>query len=76
MRFQILYEDEADPSNLLWHTICDKVQIMKLEGNGSHENSTRLVGKLVDDPLWFELSFLKLPSDFSVDMTVLVSWSI
>ena len=62
MSFQILYQDEAVLSNLQWHTggkfavahMCGKLQNLKLEGNAAMKvASTRLVGKLVDDPLWF-----------------------
>ena len=35
MSFQILYQNEAVPSNLLWHIMCDKLQNLKLEGNAA-----------------------------------------
>ena len=53
MSFQILHEDEAVPSYLLRH-MCGKLQHLELQGNAVMLiASTRLVGKLVDDPLWF-----------------------
>ena len=51
MSFQILYQDKAVSSNLLWH-MCGKLQNLKLDGNAAMKiASTRLVGKLIDDPL-------------------------
>ena len=53
MSFQVLYQDEAVPSNFLRHTY-GKLQNLKLEGNAAMKiERTRLVGKLVDDTLWF-----------------------
>ena len=55
MNFQILHEDEAVPSYLLRH-MCGKLQNLELQGNAVMLiASTRLVGKLVDDPLWFRI---------------------
>ena len=45
-----LDQDEAVPSNWLTHK-CGKLQSLKLDGNAAMKiASTRLVGKLVDDP--------------------------
>ena len=44
---KLIRQDEAVPSNLLWHT-CGKLQNLNLEGNAAMKVvSTRLVGKLV-----------------------------
>ncbi len=48
MSFQILYQNEAVPSNLQWLT-CGKLQNLKLEDNATMKvASTRLVGALVE----------------------------
>ena len=53
MSFQILYQDEVVPSNLLRH-MCGKLKNLKLEGNAAMKIAcTKLFGILVDDPLWF-----------------------
>ena len=45
MSFQILHQDEAVPSNLLWHTF-GKLQNLKLVGNASM--------KIAEVPGWLE----------------------
>ena len=53
MSFLILYKDEAVATNLQWH-MCEKLQDLKLDGNAAMKiPCTRLVGKVVDDPLLF-----------------------
>ena len=43
-----MYQDEAFPSNLVW-----QITEYELEGNAAMKiASTRLVGKLFDDPLF------------------------
>ena len=52
MGFQILYRNEAVPSNLLWHTCC-RLPKLKLEGNAATKIvRTRMAVKLVD--VWLE----------------------
>ena len=46
MSFQILYQDEAVPSNLLWHT-CGKLLNLKLDDNAAMKIA-RLVREHID----------------------------
>ena len=49
-----MYQDEAVPSNLLWHAHVWQITEPELEGIAAMTVvSTRQVGKLVDDPLRF-----------------------
>ena len=50
---------------MLWH-MCSKLQNLKMEGNATMKVvSTRLVRKLVDDPLW--LGYLMLTGWYGLE---------